>query len=148
MRIYREIFGKKLRAARKPKMTQEHLAELVGVNPASVSRWETGHDFPDDDRLPIICEALGVPLDYFEKEEQPQEKSFNLTESDFAKLIVKVKEESEKNTKSLSTVNTDTPEIERLCALIRRLPASKIATLTPIIEGLLNGNDKSKIRRG
>lgn len=72
MDIYRSKFGKRLREARKrvPSLSQERFAELVGVEGASVSRWETGKDFPDESRLPKICEALGVSVDYFEQPEQ------------------------------------------------------------------------------
>jgi transcriptional regulator with XRE-family HTH domain len=64
--IYKAEFGQKLRAARKAAgLTQEKLAELVGVEGPSVSRWEKGHDFPDDSRLPQICDALKITEDYF-----------------------------------------------------------------------------------
>ena len=72
MDIYRSKFGKRLREARKriPNLSQERLAEIVGVEGPSVSRWETGKDFPDESRLPLICKALGVSSDYFELPEQ------------------------------------------------------------------------------
>ncbi len=68
MEIYKKLFGERLRSARKkitPKMTQARLAEIVGVEPPSVSRWETGVDFPEDGRLSVICAALGVSAEYF-----------------------------------------------------------------------------------
>jgi transcriptional regulator with XRE-family HTH domain len=65
MKIYKSWFGKKLKAIRKPKMGQSELAAVVGVEPASVSRWETGDSFPDDDKLLKICSALGVTENYF-----------------------------------------------------------------------------------
>lgn len=71
MEIFKRQFGVRLRAARKrviPKMSQALLASRVGVEPPSVSRWETGKDFPEDHRLPAICEALGVIPAYFENE--------------------------------------------------------------------------------
>lgn len=67
MDIYRQQFGKRLREARKkiPGLTQERLAEKIGVEGPSVSRWETGDDFPENSRLPNICAALGVDAAYF-----------------------------------------------------------------------------------
>lgn len=72
MDIYKLKFGKRLREARKkiPDLSQERFAELVGVEGPSVSRWETGKDFPDSSRLPKICEVLRVAPDYFEQPEQ------------------------------------------------------------------------------
>lgn len=67
MQIYKTFFGQKLRAARKGKeLSQEKLADALSVEPPSISRWENGHDFPDDSRLALICSELGVPIEYFE----------------------------------------------------------------------------------
>lgn len=67
MQIYKTFFGQKLRAARKEnKLSQEKLASSLSVEPPSISRWENGHDFPDDSRLDLICSELGVPVEYFE----------------------------------------------------------------------------------
>jgi len=65
--IFKAQFGKRLREARKrvAGLTQERLAELVGVEGPSVSRWETGRDFPDDSRLAQICAAVNVSPEYF-----------------------------------------------------------------------------------
>jgi transcriptional regulator with XRE-family HTH domain len=69
MDIYRNLFGKRLRQARKATtLTQSDLAEKLGVEPSTVSRWETGKDFPGDHRLPAICKSLGVELSYFEQQ--------------------------------------------------------------------------------
>lgn len=71
MEIYKKYFGKKLRIQRNSlNLTQENLAVAMGVEASSVSRWETGEDFPDDDRLPLLCKTLGVGQDYFVPESQ------------------------------------------------------------------------------
>lgn len=67
MQIFETFFGQKLREARKAaKLSQEKLAAEVRVEPPSISRWENGHDFPEDSRLPLICKALDVPIEFFE----------------------------------------------------------------------------------
>lgn len=53
---------KKLRK-RKLKISQEKLASLVGVKPASVSRWEKGLSEPKHENLEKIAEVLGVSVD-------------------------------------------------------------------------------------
>lgn len=70
MDIYWKLFGERLKRARTrivPKLTQARLAEAVGVQPPSVSRWENNVDFPEEFRLPEICKAVGVSLEYFER---------------------------------------------------------------------------------
>ena len=44
-------------------MTQEDLAEKVGVSRQAVAKWEAGETSPDLDRARMLAEALGVSLD-------------------------------------------------------------------------------------
>ena len=56
--------GKKIRQLRlKAGLTQEQLAEHMGVVPQSVSKWETGAAMPDITLLPLIAETFGVTID-------------------------------------------------------------------------------------
>ncbi|MGN0687765.1 MAG: helix-turn-helix domain-containing protein [Oscillospiraceae bacterium] len=56
-------FNTNLRRLRKEKgITQEQLAEAVGVSPQAVSKWEI-NSFPDAALLPKIAERLGVSID-------------------------------------------------------------------------------------
>ena len=49
-------FSKNLRKLRlEKKLTQEQVAEKLGVSAQSVSRWETGATFPDVMMLPEIA---------------------------------------------------------------------------------------------
>lgn len=58
-------FSEKIIQARKNKaMSQEALAELVGVSRQAVSKWETGEAKPDVDKLIALCDALGLSMDY------------------------------------------------------------------------------------
>ena len=53
--------GKLLRKLRKEKgMTQKEIAEKLGVVAKTVSKWETGHGFPDVSLLSALSEVLGV----------------------------------------------------------------------------------------
>ena len=45
-------------------MTQEKLAELVGVSTAAVSKWECGNSYPDITLLTKLAEIFDVSMDY------------------------------------------------------------------------------------
>lgn len=41
-------------------MTQEQLAQKIGVSQKSLMRWETGKRLPDADAVEALCTALGI----------------------------------------------------------------------------------------
>ena len=53
-------FLKELR--REKGVTQEQLAERLGVSSRTVSRWETGSNLPDLDLLMVLADYHGVEL--------------------------------------------------------------------------------------
>lgn len=56
-------FNTELKRLRKSKgITQEQLADKVGVSPQAVSKWEIS-SYPDAQLLPAIADALGVTID-------------------------------------------------------------------------------------
>ena len=56
--------GKLLCSMRKARgMTQKQVAEKLGVMPKTVSKWETGHGFPDTSLLADLSRVLGVSVD-------------------------------------------------------------------------------------
>lgn len=56
--------GENIKFLRKTQdITQENLAEILGVSCQSVSRWEAGVCYPDLELLPIIAEIFHVSLD-------------------------------------------------------------------------------------
>ena len=74
---FKEAFGKNLKDVRKSKgITQESLAEMVGIHPRQVSIIETGEHFPNSTTLENICIALSISpkeLFNFELKEFTQE---------------------------------------------------------------------------
>ncbi len=60
-------------------MTQEQLAEYMGVSPQAVSRWETGTTCPDIFALPALAELFDITVDGLlgvdEKEKQREIRS-------------------------------------------------------------------------
>ena len=62
MRAYAQL----IREARQAlKLSQQELAEKLGVSRNTVAGWETGHSRPDLDMVPALCKALRVSLASF-----------------------------------------------------------------------------------
>lgn len=58
-----ELLGARIRELRKARrLTQEQLAELLGIEQKHISLIELGKSYPSLDRLMRIAEILGVPL--------------------------------------------------------------------------------------
>ena len=56
--------GKKIRQYRfKAGLTQEQLADKLGVAPQSVSKWENAVSMPDITALPLLAEIFGISID-------------------------------------------------------------------------------------
>lgn len=57
--------GKKLKEARKQAgLSQEQLAEKLGISRSAVAKWETDGGMPDIDNLKILSRLLDVSIDY------------------------------------------------------------------------------------
>lgn len=66
--------GEKIASARKEKgMTQEMLAEQLGVTRQAVARWETGLSVPDAGMLVRIAGALDTTVNDLLGEEEPEQ---------------------------------------------------------------------------
>lgn len=66
--------GEKIASARKEKgMTQEMLAEELGVTRQAVARWETGLSVPDAGMLVRIAGALDTTVNDLLGEEEPEQ---------------------------------------------------------------------------
>lgn len=57
-------FGENLQAIRKKnQLSQERLAEMLGVSRQAVSKWELGEGYPEVDKLLILSKRLNISLD-------------------------------------------------------------------------------------
>lgn len=70
--------GEKISELRKQKgITQEQLAEIIGVSSQSVSKWENSVTMPDIMLLPIIADTFEVTIDYLFDKEQHVAQNIN-----------------------------------------------------------------------
>lgn len=57
-------FGENIRRLRRAReLTQEELANALGVTAQSVSKWECAYGYPDITQLPAIANFFGVSID-------------------------------------------------------------------------------------
>ncbi len=57
-------FGEKIKQLRKSRdLTQEALADALGISAQSVSKWECAYGYPDITQLPAIANFFGVTID-------------------------------------------------------------------------------------
>lgn len=57
--------GEKIKALRKrDDMTQERLAEVLGVTNQAVSKWESGNSYPDIEYISPIANTFNITIDY------------------------------------------------------------------------------------
>ncbi len=72
-----ETFARNLRQLRQEKgITQEQLAEQLGVSAQSVSRWECGNTLPDVMLLPNLARFYGITVDDLYKEQLRSYKNY------------------------------------------------------------------------
>lgn len=58
-------FAENLQAIRRDNhLSQEELAEMLGVSRQAVSKWEQGNGYPEVEKLLVLSERLGVSLDH------------------------------------------------------------------------------------
>lgn len=48
---------------KKLKMTQQELAEKLGVTNKAISRWETGRGYPDVEMIPLLADCLNLSVE-------------------------------------------------------------------------------------
>ena len=61
---FKKSFGEKLKRLRKSRnLTQEQLADALGVSFQSVSRWENGTNYPDIELIPEIAAYFDISAD-------------------------------------------------------------------------------------
>ena len=88
------FFARKLKKHRRERgITQNELAELLGVTAQSVSKWERGESLPDLVHLSDLAGILRVPADALLHENDPAERTFIAIDSGLKTEFVLINEE-------------------------------------------------------
>lgn len=84
--------GKKINELRREKgMTQETLAERMGVTPQAVSKWENDLSAPDIQSLPLMAELFGVTTDeLLGVRREPEVRLLPEEERDTSKMLLRI----------------------------------------------------------
>ena len=87
---------KRIRTGKKPKITQDHIADALGVTQQTVGRWENGTGSPDPDTLRKLAIFLEVTLDElcFDYDENNRIQYEKLTQDE---KLIDIMKKAEKN---------------------------------------------------
>lgn len=85
-------FGDRIFELRREKgLTQDALAELLGVTAQAVSKWERGESMPETAMLPKLAEIFDVTIDsLFGNEKKPLAEYVPEKERDFDKMVLRI----------------------------------------------------------
>ena len=91
------ITGKFILQKRKEKnLTQEQLAEKLGVSNKIVSRWETGKCMPAYSIVKTLCEELNITVEELINGEEAEEKSVSICDEEQMIDLLRRTQEAEK----------------------------------------------------
>ena len=93
-------FGDNLKQIRKSKnISQEDLAERLGVSRQSVSKWETGENYPSMFNIMCLCDIFKCKINNLVHESMPE---FNSLDEEIKMSVVKFKENEQKKMKGFT----------------------------------------------
>ena len=79
-------------------LTQEQLAELLGVSNKTISKWETGKSMPDYSIVELLCRELNITIsELLAGKETESESTPIYTEEQVALLLYKTKQMENRN---------------------------------------------------
>ena len=98
-----QIIGKFISQKRKEKnLTQEQLAEKLGVSNKTISKWETGKCMPDYSVIKNLCEELEITVAELMDGESSEEKSVRTYDDEQIMDLLKRTQELEKQKNIMS----------------------------------------------
>ncbi len=124
-------FGDNLKQVRKSKkISQEKLAEMLGVSRQSISKWETGENFPSMQNIMCLCDIFKCRINDLIHESFVDIDSLD---EEIKMSVVKFKKEKQKNMKIISKVIYILSKIAQRAAEIGIAVLVVFAFVTPFI---------------
>ncbi|MBR3523444.1 MAG: helix-turn-helix domain-containing protein [Bacilli bacterium] len=95
-------FGDNLKSIRKAKkISQEELAEKLGVSRQSISKWETGENYPSMNNIICLCDIFHCKMNDIVHEDF---SDINSLDPEIKMSVVKLKQKEQKRMKVLSKI--------------------------------------------
>ena len=136
-------FGDNLRNLRKVKnLSQEKLAEKVGVSRQSISKWECGEAYPEMDNILILCKIFNCKLNDLVHEDLTDISSLG---EDVKMNVVKLKKEKQEKVKGLSKAIYIIAEIGKVIASIALVVVLIGIITAPILTSNVEIKEDNKI---
>lgn len=123
-------FGDNLKQLRKTKkVSQEELAEKLGVSRQSISKWETGENYPSMTNIMCLCDIFHCKINDIVHEDF---EDINSLDPEIKMKVVKLKEKEQKKVKVLSKVLYILALIGKIATRIAAGIVLVIAVLIPV----------------
>ncbi len=108
---------------RRDKITQEELADRLGVSRQSVSKWETGEAFPETEKIIALCDIFGISMDILMRGDAEKLSTAAETESSVAAPVAEGvhTEENARARARLRTIGGSVNGGIMLCAVVSYL---------------------------
>ena len=123
-------FGDNLKRVRKiRKISQEDLAEKLGVSRQSVSKWETGENYPSMTNIMCLCTIFKCNINELVHEDM---SDINSLDEEVKMSIVKFKKEKQKKVKVLSKIIAIISKIGWIASIVGVCIITLVAIVLPI----------------
>lgn len=139
-------FGENLYNLRKSqKMSQEKLAEKVGVTRQSVSKWENGESYPEMEKIMKLCDIFHCKINDLVHEDMTDIDSLD---EEIKMSVVKFKKEKQAKMKGISKVIYILARIGKIVTTIAIPIAIFLLIVTPIFISNIELKDNEIVFRG
>lgn len=132
-------FGDNLSILRKSKkMSQEKLAEKVGVSRQSVSKWETGEAYPEMNNILKLCQVFGCKINHLVNENLIDLDSLD---EEIKMKVVKFKKEKQQKMKGISKAIYVMARVGEIVLVLATIVLAVLMCILPMMASKMNITD-------